>query len=54
MVDIDIHSIFFHTMEVSGNRQLCGHQHSSKYRFSVFHSRKKLIQIWNDLNEGRI
>ncbi len=46
---IDFHSIFFHTMEVNGYRQLFGHQHSSKYNLFVLNRRKKLIQVWNNL-----
>ncbi len=48
-VPIDFHSIFSHTMEVNGYRQLFGCLHSSKYLPLGSEERKKLIQVWNNV-----
>ncbi len=36
MTSIDLHSIFFHTIEVNGYHQLFGYQHSSNVFVSVY------------------
>jgi len=43
LVPIDFHCIFFHTMEVNGDQQLFGYQHSSKN--VVFNKRQNLMQV---------